>query len=188
MTPPSVSQMIYLIDRLRDTSCGGNDAKFAQAQSLYTHIVDKIRNGVTTDIYADINQLLVLFNMSCTNSGSIIYPYVLPDIGGGSSIDVYSILIGNGSSVDYTVTHNLNSNNVHVQVYNNSTGDLVICNVTVLTVNTVKISFYSAPATNSYKVIVIGGISSGVSSTSNIDGGSSSTVYLSSQIINCGGA
>lgn len=188
MTPPTVSQMIYLIDGLHDTSCGGSDAKFTQAQSLYTHIVDKIRNGDTSNIYTDINTLLGLLNISCTNSGSIIYPYVLPDIGNGSNLDVYSILIGNGTSLDYTVTHNLNSNNVHVQVYNNLTGELVICNVVVLTTNTVKISFYSAPATNSYKVIVIGGVSSGISSTSNIDGGSSSTGFLTSQIINCGGA
>jgi hypothetical protein len=188
MTPPTISQMIYLIDGLRDTSCSGNDAKFTQAQALYTHIVDKIRNNNTTDIYVDIAQLLSLFNMSCTNSGAIIPAYVLPETGGSSNLNIYSILVGNGTSLDYTITHNLGSTNIQVQVYKVSTGELIICDVVVLTLNTVKISFYAAPAFNAYNVVIVGGASGNFNTKTSVDGGGASAVYSPSQIINGGGA
>jgi hypothetical protein len=71
-------------------------------------------------------------------------------------IKKYSVSIGDGSATSYTVTHNLASRDVHVTVYNASTYDEVITDVTHATTNTLTIVFASAPGSDAYRVVVIG--------------------------------
>jgi hypothetical protein len=68
----------------------------------------------------------------------------------------YAVSIGDGSATSYTVTHNLASLDVAVTVFNNSTGDEVITDVTHATTNTLTIVFATAPASNAYRVVVVG--------------------------------
>lgn len=65
--------------------------------------------------------------------------------------------VGDGSSTSITVTHNLGTRDVVVTVYqNSSTWDEVLVNIQHATTNTVTLIFATAPASNAYRVSVIG--------------------------------
>lgn len=64
--------------------------------------------------------------------------------------------IGNGSSTTITCTHNLNTKDVIVQVRDASTDAVVLVDIQCNNVNSVDIVFATAPASNAYKVVVIG--------------------------------
>ena len=66
-----------------------------------------------------------------------------------------STITGDGSKTSYTITHNLGSRDVIVQVYDNETYEEVLVDIVRATTNTVTISFAIAPAKN-YRVVVIG--------------------------------
>jgi len=89
-----------------------------------------------------------------TDDARIVTPLKLATWSG--RIKKYSVAIGDGSATSYTVTHNLASRDVQVTVYNASTYDEVITDVTHATTNTLTIVFASAPASNAYRVVVIG--------------------------------
>ena len=61
------------------------------------------------------------------------------------------------SATTYTITHNLGTLDVHVQVYELATGEeVMVDNARPAGGNTVTISFASAPSANAYRVVVIG--------------------------------
>ena len=61
------------------------------------------------------------------------------------------------SATTYTITHNLGTLDVHVQVYELATGEEVIVdNARPAGGNTVTLGFASAPSSNAYRVVVIG--------------------------------
>lgn len=93
------------------------------------------------------------------------------DVGAGTGITVtadavaidpsvvarkYAVTVGNGSATSITVTHNLNNQDVVTQVRELATNNLVEVDVTNNGVNTVVIDFAVAPASNTYRVVVIG--------------------------------
>lgn len=64
--------------------------------------------------------------------------------------------VGNNSDTTFTVTHNFGTRDVVVQVYDASTYDTVIADTVRSSTNAVTITFATAPATNSYRVVVTG--------------------------------
>lgn len=65
--------------------------------------------------------------------------------------------VGDGSATSYTITHNLNTRDVQVTVYENSGSYAeVICDVNHATVNTITLLFSVAPTSNQYRVVVQG--------------------------------
>ena len=69
----------------------------------------------------------------------------------------YATDVGDGSATSYTITHNLGTRDVSVFVRRNSGNyDQVLCDINVLTTNTVQLVFAAAPTTNLFRCIVIG--------------------------------
>ncbi|QXN72647.1 hypothetical protein RCZAHN_38 [Rhodobacter phage RcZahn] len=66
----------------------------------------------------------------------------------------FNATIGNGSSTSIAVTHNLNSLDVQVEVYDIATGESVEVGVIRTSVNVVTIEATPAPATNSLRVVI----------------------------------
>ncbi|MCA2992059.1 hypothetical protein [Gemmatimonas sp.] len=65
--------------------------------------------------------------------------------------------IGDGSATQYTITHNLNTRDVHVQVFRTSGAfDEVLVDKEATTVNSVTIRFAAAPALNAFRAVILG--------------------------------
>lgn len=64
--------------------------------------------------------------------------------------------VGNGANTSFAITHSLGTRDVVVNVYDNSTYDTVETDVVRTDANTVTVSFATAPASNAYRVVVIG--------------------------------
>jgi hypothetical protein len=65
------------------------------------------------------------------------------------------VATGVGSAATWTVTHNLNSKDVIVQIYQITTGDTVECDVTRSTVNTAVLGFCATQDLTDLRVLVI---------------------------------
>ena len=68
----------------------------------------------------------------------------------------YTGTIGDGSSTEISVTHNLNKSYIMTDVVEVSTGIRVYPDVTHTTTNSTKFTFVSAPTTNQYEVMLVG--------------------------------
>ena len=86
--------------------------------------------------------------------------------GGNVAVDVsdangrvarrYATSIGDTSATTFTITHNLNSLDVIVQVYTVSDGSEVLADVSRTGVNTVSVAVAVAPSASQYRVVVVG--------------------------------
>lgn len=68
----------------------------------------------------------------------------------------YAVDIGNGSLTAITVTHNLGTRDVIVSVHDNTTFERVYPDIAHTTVNTVTVTFATAPAAAAYRAVVHG--------------------------------
>ena len=66
----------------------------------------------------------------------------------------YATSIGDGSATSYTVTHNLGSQDVIVQLYDTSSLDTVFADVVRTSTSVVTIDFAAAPTSNDIRVLV----------------------------------
>lgn len=63
-------------------------------------------------------------------------------------------ITGNGADTSYTITHSLNTKDVIVNVYDETSNEDVVVDIMRTSVNAITISFATAPTTN-YKVVII---------------------------------
>jgi hypothetical protein len=69
----------------------------------------------------------------------------------------YATSVGDNSATQFTVTHNLNTTDVTVQVHRvASPYDVIDCEIECATVNTVIVRFSTAPSSNQFRVVVHG--------------------------------
>lgn len=68
----------------------------------------------------------------------------------------YSTNVGNSASTQFTITHNLGTRDVLVQVYDNATYETVEVDVVRTSTSVVTITFATAPSSNAYRVVVTG--------------------------------
>jgi hypothetical protein len=79
------------------------------------------------------------------------------DAVGTGSVNKYAVSFGDGSSLNYTITHNLNTRDVTAIVrLDSGTYATVECDIEMTTVNTLTLRFTVAPTANQYRVIVTG--------------------------------
>lgn len=62
--------------------------------------------------------------------------------------------LGDGTATSFTVTHNLNTKDVTVELVEVSTGETVYADTARPTVNTITVTFAVAPTTNQYRVVI----------------------------------
>lgn len=73
------------------------------------------------------------------------------------AVTKYVTTIGNNSASEFTVTHNLNTRDVEVAVYETASPySKIYCGIEHETVNSVTLSFGDIPSNNEYTVVVIG--------------------------------
>lgn len=76
--------------------------------------------------------------------------------GGGSGVKKYTALIGNGSATTIDVTHNLNTEDITVRAYDATSKASLWLAYTITNANSISITFTTAPAASSIKVVVLG--------------------------------
>lgn len=79
------------------------------------------------------------------------------DTANGYGVRKFAADIGDGSSVAITVTHNLNTKDAHVSIYDKTTPFATLfCDVEMTTVNTATLRFTVAPTSAQYRAVVVG--------------------------------
>jgi hypothetical protein len=68
----------------------------------------------------------------------------------------FTAVIGDGTTLQYPVTHNLGTRQVVVNVYDSATYDTVECDVVRTSSTVVTLGFTAAPASGAYTVVIVG--------------------------------
>lgn len=129
------------------------DGKAASSHSHTSGDISDFATAVNTQVVAywdsiadtdaDIDTIRELMDLVLSNESGL-----------ANLIGRYNADVGDGASTSIAVTHSLNSLDVCVEVYEISSGDTIICDVTRDTVNQISLGFASAPSTDSLRVVV----------------------------------
>lgn len=136
------------------------------ADKAFTQTTDAPTIGSSSIVWAQAGGgSLPTAGAGLTLSGSTL------DVGAGTGISVaadsvavdtsvvarhVAASIGDGTSTTLTVTHNLGTKDVIVSIRRTSDDVAVLADWTAATVNTVTVTFASAPASSAYRVVVVG--------------------------------
>ena len=112
-----------------------------------------IKSASTTDT---INNLLTALNtyigeVKATAESTASVTGLITD---AMQSDFYVTDIGNGSSASITVTHNLGTKDIIVELYEKSTGQTVYTDITRTSTNAIRLDFATAPSSNQFRVLI----------------------------------
>lgn len=124
--------------------------------------------GLTVDNYGRVTKAA---NMGYTTNVGTITGIKMNDVSKGTSgvVDLGKVvtavtgvklftgsITGNGTDVTFTTTHDLNTKDVVVQLFDSSTGEAVLTDIERSTANAVTITFDTAPTTtDNFTVLVL---------------------------------
>lgn len=190
-TPPTITEIVEDISALKllydeaVNTCSERTAlkaDFEWAQTLFIHILDKVRMDDLENIFTDLEDLLTVLNgnriPTYTPTNDPIPPYdfsgYYPSAAWGTIFGTitaqtdlvnyiatqlgtggYAADIGNGSATTITVTHGLSTKDVQVEVFKNSDGSTVYVDTARPTTGTIALVFATAPTTNQYRVVIL---------------------------------
>jgi hypothetical protein len=127
-----------------------------QGQTLSTAAVTP--QGLASVVATETSQgLAEIATQAETNTGlddtKIVTPlklatYVAATVGG------FYALVGDGVNTTFTVTHNLGSARVLIQLYDYASGAQVMTDLAIVNANQISVSFSVAPSTNQYLVVI----------------------------------
>lgn len=106
--------------------------------------------------YTAGNGLSVAANQFSVVAGSGILVGANVSVDASVVVRKFAATVGDGSSTSIVVTHNLNTRDVQVALYDSATYAVVYPDVVNTSVNTVTLSFAVAPAASAYRVVVFG--------------------------------
>lgn len=127
-----------------------------QGQTLSTAAVTP--QGLASVVATETSQgLAEIATQAETNAGlddtRIVTPLKLATYV-NATVGAYSTLVGDGVNTTFTVTHNLGSARVLVQLYDYASGAQVITDVSIVNTTQISVSFTLPPTTNQYLVVV----------------------------------
>lgn len=132
---------------------GGTFAKVTvDAKGLVTAGSEKITTADIED-FATASQNFVAVSQGADEANKSL----VTDASGNVTTVAHKFVttIGDGTATSYTVTHNMGTKDIIVQVSDANTFEVVYANIAISTDNEIALNFASAPAVNAYRVIVI---------------------------------
>lgn len=141
---------IALADKITDAQAQAKaDTALQQAKTFATSEITRIIGGASEayDTLKEIEEKL----KSSDNARDLINNAVKGKAGKVAKD------IGDGTATEFTISHNLNTQDVVITVReNNAPFTQVITDVEVTDANNIKVKFAKAPAQNEYRVIIVG--------------------------------
>ena len=81
---------------------------------------------------------------------------LLPIVNAISALNGYSAPIGDGTSTEFTVTHNLNTQSIIVQLWDSTGQGVPMWDMTIIDNNSVKVTFEDgAPSANGVSICIL---------------------------------
>ena len=152
------------------TSTSTSEGLSAAQGKVLKDLIDGLNVGTGTntgdepDASTTVKGIIEIATNTETNAGTLTNRAVTPAnlknllgfTGTLSTTLKFSGTVGNGTLTTIVVNHAMGEQHVTTQVFDASTGDMVICEVENTDANNVTLKFNVAPTTNQYRVVIIG--------------------------------
>lgn len=145
----------YNIGGLDGTAWGTITGTIQLQTDLWAYLSDLIsKTGQATESVKGIAELATQAETDAgTDDLRIVTPLKLKTLL-DNRVGGYAATIGDGVNTSFALTHGLNTRDVVVAIYKVSTNEQVVTDVVSTSTSVVTVSFFTAPTTNSYRVVI----------------------------------